>query len=67
MKQVKAIDTQLLQIGCEVFPVFGNPCKGYSITEGDFEEEASRGVRYDSLDELWFALTTMRCMPEGHA
>ena len=62
-----AIRTQLLQIGLEVFPVYGDEKVGWSVDAGDLYPKIPVWFRYRSLDELFFALVNMNISPEGQA
>ncbi|KKU48240.1 hypothetical protein A3H10_02505 [Candidatus Uhrbacteria bacterium RIFCSPLOWO2_12_FULL_46_10] len=65
MKQL-AVNTALLQIGREVFPVYGDDDTGFSILAEDLSPLNPK-VLYESLDELFFALVNLNITPEGLA
>ncbi len=62
-----AIRTQLLKIGLEVFPVYGDENSGWSVDAGDLYPQIPSWYRYRSLDELFFALVNLNISPEGQA
>lgn len=64
---LRPINTRLLQVGLEVFPVYGDEHSGWSMDPIDHADNAPRAHRYDSLDELFFALVNLNCSPEGQA
>jgi len=67
-QQAKApINTQLLKIGLEVFPVYGDDGSGWSMDPIDLTPETPRWLRYESIDELFFALLNLNVSPEGRA
>jgi hypothetical protein len=53
--QVAPITTKLLQVGLEVFPVYGDDRSGWSMDPVDLTPGTPRGLRYESLEELFFA------------
>ena len=61
------IKTQLLKIGAEVFPVYGDEVSGFSIDPADLCMHLSETFRYRSLDELYFALVNLNVADEGQA
>ncbi len=62
-----AVRTQLLQVGSEVFPVYGDEKTGWSVDAGDLYPQIPVWFRYRSLDELFFALVNLNISPEGRA
>ncbi|MGD0947701.1 MAG: hypothetical protein ABSA52_09735 [Candidatus Binatia bacterium] len=62
-----AVKTQLLQVGLEVFPVYGDEKTGWSVDAGDCYPQMPSWFRYRSLDELFFALVNLNISPEGQA
>lgn len=62
-----ALRAQLLRVGCEVFPVYGDERCGFTIDPGDFSAGAPEAGRYRSLDELYFALVNLHSAAEGKA
>jgi hypothetical protein len=62
-----AVNARLLQIGLEVFPVYGDDACGWSVDRGDFYPQTPSRFRYRSLDELFFALVNFNCTVEGRA
>ena len=62
-----AVKTQLLQVGLEVFPVYGDEKTGWSVDAGDCYPQMPPRFRYRSLDELFFALVNLNISPEGQA
>ena len=65
--QVAAVNTKLVKVGLEVFPVYGDERSGWSMDPIDLAPETPKGVRYASLDELFFALVNLNFSPEGQA
>ncbi len=61
------VKTQLLKIGREVFPVYGDEDLGWSVEAADLSPQAAPGFRYDSIDEIFFALVNLNLCPEGVA
>jgi len=62
-----AVNTRLVKVGLEVFPVYGDEQSGFSVDPGDLYPQSPRWVRYTSLDELYFALVNLNVSPEGQA
>jgi hypothetical protein len=62
-----AINTQLMKVGLEVFPVYGDEVSGWSVDPIDLAPGQPRAFRYPSLDELFFALVNLNLSPEGEA
>ena len=62
-----AISTTLLKIGLEVFPVYGDESSGWSMNADDFAPSSPALFRYQSLDELFFALVNLNVSEEGQA
>jgi hypothetical protein len=65
--QLQPVSTKLLKVGLEVFPVYGDERQGWSMDPIDFAPETPRWLRYESLDELFFALINLNVGPEGEA
>lgn len=61
------VHAQLMQIGVEVFPVYGDETSGFSVDPGDLYPQMPAWFRYGSLDELFFALVNLNVGPEGRA
>jgi hypothetical protein len=57
----------LLQIGSEIYPVYGNDQAGWSIDAGDLGAYTATPLRYRSLEELFFALVNFMVAPIGRA
>lgn len=64
---VSAIPTKLLQVGLEVFPVYGDEVLGFSMESEDLNPDVPRFLRYNTLEELFFALINFNLSPEGEA
>lgn len=64
---VEPVNARLLQVGLEVFPVYGDERSGWSMDPIDLRPDAPKWMRYDSLDELFFALLNLNVMTEGQA
>ena len=61
------VNAQLMKIGLEVFPVYGDETSGFSVDPGDLYPQMPAWFRYRSLDELFFALVNLNVGPEGRA
>jgi hypothetical protein len=66
-RQIEPVNTRLLKVGLEVFPVYGDERSGWSMDPIDLTPDTPKWLRYDSLDELFFALLNLNVMPEGQA
>jgi hypothetical protein len=64
---VTTVKAQLIQIGVEVVPVYGDQDSGWSLDAGDLSPQQQCTYRYSSLDELIFALLNFNASPEGRA
>jgi hypothetical protein len=64
---VEPVSTHLLKIGLEVFPVYGDEVVGWSMDPVDLTPDTPKWLRYDSIDELFFALLNLNVAPEGEA
>lgn len=62
-----AYHTELMQVGEEVFPVYGDDRSGFSVDPGDFGPKLPPRFRYRSRDELFFALVNLNVGKEGRA
>jgi hypothetical protein len=62
-----AVNARLLKVGLEVFPVYGDETSGWSVDPGDLYPQMPVWYRYQSLDELFFALVNLNIGPEGKA
>ena len=62
-----AVNARLLKVGLEVFPVYGDETSGFSVDPGDLYPQMPVLFRYQSLDELFFALVNLNLSPEGQA
>ena len=62
-----AVNAQLMKIGLEVFPVYGDETSGFSVDPGDLYPQMPAWFCYGSLDELFFALVNLNVGPEGQA
>ena len=62
-----ATNVRLVKIGVEVFPVFGDDQVGWSINPGDLFPPLPHVCRYNSLDELYFALVNLSNSDDGKA
>jgi hypothetical protein len=65
--RVAEVNTKLVKVGLEVFPVYGDERSGWSMDPIDLTPETPKAVRYASLDELFFALVNLNFSPEGQA
>jgi hypothetical protein len=66
-RQIGPVNTRLLKVGLEVFPVYGDERSGWSMDPIDLTPDTPKWLRYDSLDELFFALLNLNVTPEGQA
>jgi hypothetical protein len=66
-RAVDPVSTHLLKVGLEVFPVYGDEGVGWSMDPFDLNPEAPKWLRYDSIDELFFALLNLNVASEGEA
>jgi hypothetical protein len=66
-RQLDAVNTRLLKVGLEVFPVYGDERSGWSMDPIDLTPDTPKWLRYESLDELFFALLNLNVTPEGQA
>jgi hypothetical protein len=64
---LQPVNTRLLKVGLEVFPVYGDEGSGWSMDPVDLTPETPKSMRYDSLDELFFALVNLNLAQEGQA
>jgi hypothetical protein len=62
-----AVHAQLLKVGLEVFPVYGDETSGFSVDPGDLYPQTPYWCRYKSIDELFFALVNLNFTQEGKA
>jgi hypothetical protein len=56
-----------MKVGIEVFPVYGDESSGWSVDPVDLAPGQPAVFRYNSLDELFFALVNLNLSPEGQA
>jgi hypothetical protein len=63
----RTVNARLLQVGLEVFPVYGDEQRGFSVDPGDLIPQAALWYRYESLEELFFALVNLNLTTEGEA
>ena len=61
------LNTRFLQIGLEIVPVYGSDAYGWSLEVEEPSGRISAGLRYESLDELFFVLVNMNVSAEGSA
>lgn len=66
-RQPGVMRAQLLRVGNEVFPVYGDERWGFTIDLGDFCCDSPEAGRYQSLEELYFALVNLHSAVEGKA
>jgi hypothetical protein len=66
-RPTEPVNTRLLKVGLEVFPVYGDERTGWSMDPIDLCPDTPKGLRYDSIDELFFALLNLNITPEGNA
>jgi hypothetical protein len=58
-------NTWLLQVGSEVYPVYGSVDVGWSVERIDSQDVDSTPYRYGSLEELFFALVNFSVCEVG--
>jgi hypothetical protein len=66
-RQIEPVNTRLLKVGLEIFPVYGDERSGWIMDPIDLTPNTPKWLRYDSLDELFFALLNLNVTPEGQA
>jgi hypothetical protein len=66
-RAVEPVNTRLLKVGLEVFPVYEDDRAGWSMDPVDLGPGTPRWLRYESIDELFFALLNLNVSPEGSA
>jgi hypothetical protein len=66
-RSIEPVNTRLLKVGMEVFPVYGDERSGWRMDPVDLTPDTPKWLRYDSLDELFFALLNLNVTPEGQA
>lgn len=49
----------LLQVGSEVYPISGDPQRGWHLADEELLDAAELGFRYQSVSELFFALVNL--------
>jgi hypothetical protein len=59
--------TGLLEVGPDVYLIYGDEQDGWSIDEKDLSPQIPTQFRYDSLEELFFALVNLNVGSEGCA
>lgn len=57
----------LLNVGTEVYPVYGSDRLGWTLDSNDLHEEVSTHFRYQSLEELFFAIVNFTISSNGRA
>jgi hypothetical protein len=57
----------LLQVGGEVYPVYGNVDLGWTVERDDHAQPSTDAYRYRSIEEIFFALVNFSCCPVGEA
>ena len=65
----KAVNATLMQVGIEVFQIFGSDATGWSVEASDFTNppSASKRLFYANRSELYFALTNFYYSEESSA
>jgi hypothetical protein len=61
------VSARLLQVGVEVFAVYGDERTGWCLDPVDLMPQTPKGLRYASIDELFFALLNLNVTAEGRA
>lgn len=57
----------LLNVGNEVYPVYGSDQLGWTLDSGDLHSEVATQFRYQSLDELFFVIVNFSISNNGTA
>jgi hypothetical protein len=66
-ESIERVSARLLQVGVEVFAVYGDERTGWCLDPFDLTPQTPKGVRYGSIDELFFALLNLNVAAEGRA
>jgi len=61
------VKAHLLKIGLELFPVYGDEQRGWTVEATDLYPQTPPSFRYGSIDEIFFALVNLNLCPEGRA
>lgn len=67
LPDLKPINTMLMRVGVEVFAVYGDRSCGFSAYIEDFYPNVPQEWRYQTEEELFFALANFNICPEGIA
>ena len=65
--EAPALNACIVRIGSEVFAIYGDDTHGWSVDPPDLDPQMPMGFRYQTLDELFFALVNMNLSVEGRA
>jgi hypothetical protein len=57
----------LLNVGTEVYPVYGSEQHGWTLDSNDLHEEVATQFRYQSLEELFFVIVNFTISTNGTA
>jgi hypothetical protein len=57
----------LLNVGNEVYPVYGSDQLGWTLDSGDLHSEVATQFRYQSLDELFIVIVNFTIATNGTA
>jgi hypothetical protein len=57
----------LLNVGNEVYPVYGSDKLGWTLDSGDLHEEVATQFRYQTLEELFFVIVNFTISNNGRA
>ena len=60
-------DACLLQVGQEVYPVYGSVDQGWSVERLDLVDQELMAYRYGSIEEIFFALVNFSLCQIGEA
>lgn len=57
----------LMNVGTEVYPVYGSDQLGWTLDSGDLHEGVASQFRYQSLEELFFVIVNFTIATNGRA
>ena len=57
----------LLNVGTEVYPVYGSDQRGWTLDSGDLHAEVATQFRYQTLEELFFVIVNFSIATHGRA
>jgi hypothetical protein len=57
----------LLNVGTEVYPVYGSDQLGWTLDSGDLHADVGAQFRYQTLEELFFVIVNFSIATNGRA